>query len=242
MDFTFGIITYKNNEKNIDYIIDSIEKQEMPKYEVVVVGQYNKNRKNTHTIDFDETIKDAWITRKKNLIVKEAQFDKIVFLHDYVFLEPNWYKGFLKFGDEWDICMSVIKNEDNTRFRDWVVFELDGTSNIPVYTFGAELGQPIRYIAPYLPTYDYTDTSKMYISGAYWVAKKKIMEKFPLNENLTWGKAEDIEWSQRVRDKCVYKMNTFSSVKLMKHKDNAWQSINKYHMSKEYINKELYND
>ena len=48
--------------------------------------------------------------------------------------------------------------------------------------------------------YDY-DGGHMYISGAYWVAKKHVMEAEPLNEDLKHSEAEDVEWSLRVRDK-----------------------------------------
>ena len=59
----------------------------------------------------------------------------------------------------------------------------------------------------------------MYISGAYWVAKKSVMEQEPLNENLCWGESEDVEWSYRIRQNYRYKMNPYTSVKLLKQKE-----------------------
>ena len=32
-------------------------------------------------------------------------------MHDYYILEDNWYSGFLKFGNDWDISMNVIENK-----------------------------------------------------------------------------------------------------------------------------------
>ena len=58
----------------------------------------------------------------------------------------------------------------------------------------------------------------MYISGAYWVAKKQIMEEFPLDESLVWGKGEDVEWSKLVREKYNFSFNRNSSVKFLKQK------------------------
>ena len=68
MNFTFGIITGGGNDGFINDIIDSIEVESIPNYEVIVVGPTLVNRKNTTIIEFDETIKRAWITRKKNII------------------------------------------------------------------------------------------------------------------------------------------------------------------------------
>ena len=58
----------------------------------------------------------------------------------------------------------------------------------------------------------------MQISGFWWVAKKYVMEKDPLDENLKWGDAEDVEWSFQVRDKYKYVMNTNSIVEVLKSK------------------------
>jgi hypothetical protein len=33
------------------------------------------------------------------------------------------------------------------------------------------------------------------ISGGYWLARKKDMLEFPLDERLVWGEAKDIDWS-----------------------------------------------
>ena len=64
----------------------------------------------------------------------------------------------------------------------------------------------------------------MYVSGAYWVAKKSFMKKYLLNENLLWGQGEDIEWSNRWINKEIYKMNINSSVKCCK-KDKKYSVI-----------------
>ena len=62
----------------------------------------------------------------------------------------------------------------------------------------------------------------MYISGAYWVAKKKFMLENMLNEKLKWGQSEDVEWSIRVRKITDFTINERSVVKLMKYKDRIF--------------------
>jgi hypothetical protein len=60
----------------------------------------------------------------------------------------------------------------------------------------------------------------MYISGNYFLVKKSFILSNPLNEDLTWGMSEDVEWSLRIRDTAVIKCNGKSIVKHNKiHRD-----------------------
>lgn len=209
MNFSFGIITGGNNDYNINLIIDSIENQNIPNYEIIIVGDSKITRNNTINIFFDDNIKSKWITRKKNIITENAKYDNIVYMHDYVYLLDNWYDGFLKFGENFNFCMTKIENFDGTRFRDWTLWALDA--------------EPILNSRGFLIPYDITNLSKlMYFSGTYWVAKKDKMLKFPLNERLFWAEGEDVEWSSRVRIEYDFSMNTYSTVKLLKYKDKAF--------------------
>ena len=67
MDFTFGIITGGEKESMINEIIDSIENENIPNYEIIIVGNCNIDRKNTKILSFDESLRKAWITKKKNI-------------------------------------------------------------------------------------------------------------------------------------------------------------------------------
>jgi predicted O-methyltransferase YrrM len=115
MDFTFGIVT---DGKDIQRIVDSIRKQNIPKYEIIVVGKTDV--KGVIQIPFDET---KPLTKKKNLIAQVAKYENIVFLHDYVELSPEWYEGFVKFGNSFEVCVNKILTIDGRRFRDHVLFK-----------------------------------------------------------------------------------------------------------------------
>ena len=203
MDFSFGIITNGDNDNYINQIIDSIEVQNIPNYEIIIVGATKVSRVNTTTIPFDESVKAMWITKKKNLITLNAKYENLVFLHDYISLTEGWYEGFLSFGDDFKVCMTKIINIDGTRFRDWTLMPRLFQHRLPNR----------EYLLPYTMTH----LSKyMYISGAYWVAKKNIMLEEPLNESLVWGQAEDSEWSSRISNKYNFSINTKSTVKVIK--------------------------
>lgn len=218
MHFTFGIITggLSNGRESlsnievsnrINNIIESIKSQHIPNYEIIVVGGVNNYSEDIKHIDFDESQKSGWITRKKNIIVENAKYNNLVIMHDYIKLEEGWYKGFLEFGDDWDVCMNVVNNIEGGRWIDW-------------------LSDHGKYHV--LMPYDIKDDN-MYISGAYWVAKKSFMKEYPLNENLIWGQGEDVEWSRRWITNRSYKMNINSSVRCCK--EGKWYSVIFYYKS-----------
>jgi len=223
MNFTFGIITSSVNPIiDLNKIINSIIQLNIPNYEIVIIGGNKEYQSNNLSIySFEENPNGAWITKKKNLITKYAKYENIVYLHDYIIFDKDWYINFLNFGNDFKVCMNQIINTDGTRFRDW--------------TLWAESAEEIAIPNPYyLIPYSIKNLSKlMYFSGSYWVAKKEIMEEFPLNEDLFWGQSEDVEWSKRIREKYNFSINENSIVELLKYKDPAFLNCNNLEKIKE---------
>jgi len=221
MKFTFGIVTITGNESNLQTVLDSISSQygyedHDDLYEVIVVGGNQAYKEDNYTvIPFDETKKKRWITRKKNIITENARFSNIVYMHDYVALGKDWFRNFEEIHrGVAPIMMTPIINADGTRYRDWTLWPHDLDD-----IWGKDTRECL------LP-YDVDNlTQYMYISGAYWIAWKSVMEKFPLNEELGWGESEDVEWSKRVRQKYKFTMNKHSPVHLLKQKDRVFGEI-----------------
>lgn len=132
---------------------------------------------------FDEAVRNGWITRKKNLISKAAKYENIVYLHDYIYLMPSWAEGIASFGNDWDLAMTRVSDIKGRRFYDWINWDHPSKTR---YT-------PVDYD-------NSSDAQYNFVPGAYWIAKKALMLNQPLNEELTWGESEDIEWSLRVRN------------------------------------------
>ncbi len=107
MQFTFGIITSDNQESRVQSIIDDINNYSSGS-EIVVVGGSNVYNNIKH-VDFDETIKSGWITKKKNLITENASNENIVYMHDYITISKNWSQGWDWFGNDWDVCMTHFR-------------------------------------------------------------------------------------------------------------------------------------
>jgi hypothetical protein len=212
MKFTFGIVTSGLDDR-IQLVINSIEQLNIPEYEVLIIGNSSVSRDRTRIILFNENEKPAWITRKKNLITQNAKYENIVYSHDYIVYNLDWYNGWLKFGDDYEVCMNRILNADGTRYRDWCIWPHNNNfvDGLCARQRGCLLPYDMNHLSKYL-----------YFSGAYWVGKKDVMQEFPLNENLLWGQSEDVEWSMRIREKYDFSMNKNSSVQLMMQKDRAF--------------------
>jgi len=230
--WTFGIINYNTiitNEGQIDTkntpfigdVIQSILDLNIPKekFEIIIVGGNNYKTDfisdNIKLVYFNESIRSAWITKKKNIIFELAQYENIIVNHDYIMFEKDWYEGYLSFDTEWDVSMCKIKNYDGTRWRDWILL-WNQTAPYTITENGITL-------APNRLKYD--DTSFVntirYISGATIIGKKKYLLKNKLDERFCWGECEDGEWSGRCRSNWIYKMNTNSTLKLLKQYKNA---------------------
>ncbi|MHA2055826.1 MAG: hypothetical protein ACW99F_19835, partial [Candidatus Hodarchaeales archaeon] len=76
MNFTFGIVTSGLDDR-VQIVIDSIEKLNIPEYEVIIVGNSNVQRDRTTIIPFNENERPAWITKKKNLITQHAKYENV---------------------------------------------------------------------------------------------------------------------------------------------------------------------
>ena len=215
MNFSFGIITSGQETERVQNVIQSIESLCIPNYEILVVGDEGIIGDKVKIVDYDESIQNMWITKKKNLITDNAQYDNIVYTHDYISFLPGWYRGFLEYGDDFEICMNTMLNNDGSRFADWC---LDAMLDMKI--FGEEKN---RKLIPY-DMCSKRDFSKiMYISGAYWVAKRDVMKRFPLNEKHLWGQSEDVEWSHRVRKHIKFEFNKNSCVQIIKNKKMGYR-------------------
>lgn len=217
MNITFGIVTSSPVDRLLyifNSIIDDANKNPIGNIEILVVGgNLDMTSENYRFISFDEAKRPNWITKKKNIITKEAKYDNIVYMHDYIKILPGWFNSMDKFGENWDILMTKVYNADYSRFRDWTLWPHDLD-----HVWGPDTRECL------IP-YDKNFSKIMYISGAYWIAKRKVMEEFPLNETLCWGESEDVEWSKRVRKKYNFTMNSNSSVQSAKQKERVFSEI-----------------
>ena len=222
MKWTFGIITdgriYDNSGhahevgsayKNLKFIYDSIVSQNIDDdYEIIIVGgsDHVANWDNVKYLPFNEDVHAKWISKKKNILVHEAKYENIALMHDYVYLCDRWYKYFVEFGEDWDVCSGPTINLNGERYRDWIT-----DPNVC----------PEKDIV-FLDYDDHSKTDQQYPAMAcFYVKKQFFLDSGGFDENLLWGQSEDIEWSHRVRLlPWNYKCNPNSVARLLKYKNN----------------------
>jgi hypothetical protein len=201
IQWTFGIVTGFEDNQRLAEIIDSIRNLSIPEYEILLIGgdstEFINSNENVRIVDFDESQKPRWITRKKNILANEAKYDNIVLMHDYHVFDKDWYINFKSFGLDWEICSCpqyLITGARNP--MDWSLWD-----------------KPDHGRAWSLDYDDWSQTQYMYISGGFFIVKKHVLQQEPLDESRGWNEEEDVEWSMRVRNKFLMKCNGGSVVR-----------------------------
>lgn len=201
---SFGITTNFCNKLFLTNLILSIRSQQIPNYEILLIGpeqtdEYQKclceYYNDLRFIPFDETQRPAWITKKKNMLAQEAKYDRLLLLHDYLMLSPEWYKNLLQLESKhgWSLLAFPQQRLDGGRFwYDWGGFE----------------GPRAKDRRLFFSYTDWSQHNKTFIVGNVFAVNKHLLLDYPLNEEMLHMDEEDIEWSDRVRPvthfKCAY--------------------------------------
>lgn len=201
IQWTFGIVTGFEDHQRLDEIFKSIRDLSIPEYEILLIGgdsnEFFNSAEDVRVVNFDESQKPKWITRKKNILANEAKYDNIVLMHDYHVFDKDWYVNFKSFGVDWEICSCpqyLITGARNP--MDWSLWD-----------------KPDHGRAWSLDYDDWSQTQYMYISGGFFIVKKHVLQQEPLDESRGWNEEEDVEWSMRVRNKYIMKCNGGSVVR-----------------------------
>lgn len=198
MNITFGILT-KDNQRNVNMIVESIVSQNIPLFEIFIIGEIEDtwNTENIHIIQDDIDNSKNHITKKKNDIIRSAKYETIVIMKDYLKLSSDWYKGVLAFGECFDILMNKIVDNRGRRYLDWIWEnpKVGDGRNVP---------------------YNVTGHPRMFAPGAFTMAKKYVFDEFLFNEKMVGlGRPTDVHWSNRAMAKYSYLMNQYSTCELI---------------------------
>lgn len=189
--WSFGIVSNGKREIWVKESILAIRKQKIRNYEIIICGIFKGNLdKDIRYIYFEERNDIGWISKKKNLIVKKAQYENICFINDRLFLDKNWFKGIKKWGNCFE-HMTCPQLHDNERVMDWV----DQPLVIPKEEDSAK--NLLHYFAAdsYLDFRDWSPT--VTIGAPNNIIKKSVIEKNNLwwDESCFYGDREDYFFS-----------------------------------------------
>ena len=131
-------------------------------------------------------------------------------MHNRYKLPSNFIDSFLTFGLDFELCVvPQMLNSNKIRVPDWVSQSSDFrlTKN-----YWLEYGS----YSPY-----------QYSPGGMIIAKRDILLETPWNELITWNMAEDVELSQRLRNKgYVYKLNDQTKALVLSLREDIIKDFN----------------
>ena len=186
--WSFGIVS--NGVKN-NWVLEQIKSildQNIADFEIIICGpspfeggvHFNDRVKIINDFKLEEDIR-APISHKKNLIIKEAQYNNLCIMHDRIILPKSWFNNLKKYGNYFDILSLRIVNQNNERILvDWM-------------TFCSPLASLYRRNRALM--YDEWD-DEVIVPGAVFIAKKNLIEGFMFDERLYWDEMEDIYFSK----------------------------------------------
>jgi hypothetical protein len=215
---SFAIVTDGKSHHYLSNTVKSILDLELKSFEIIIVGLSEFPDPSVRCVPFDDSVRDGWITRKKNLAVSHSKGDIVVILHDYMKLNQDWTRSNVEAfsNSTWDVAMCKITNLDGTRFRDWLLWSANSTG----------IRWWFNYTQANLVPYNIKNLTRfMYVSGSVMIVRKDFMLNNPLDENLAWGEAEDIEWSLRVRKFWNYRMFPEMSISSQKQKNQHFRHM-----------------
>ncbi|WP_299734777.1 hypothetical protein [uncultured Endozoicomonas sp.] len=200
-------IVYSGNKSEIiqlkhciDSVFDSL-KMSGYNFEILVCGPVGgeddiSKGKNIRYVTYDDKNQLFFIGRKKLHLVKEMHYENIAVLHTRIILSDFSFKSI---PDNFDVFSPkvVFRNKN----RNFPYLDFNVTAGFEVGVFPKTMPLPIDY-----NRYDFLKLLKYglpYIDGGLFFCKKSIYLKQPINLNLLWGEAEDVEWCARLYSNSV---------------------------------------
>ena len=185
--WSFGIVTNgKKNDKVIS-LINSICKQNIIQYEIIICGPFpNINMVDSCKLKLldDIILEDdirVPISQKKNKIIEAAQFNNLCILHDRFVLPDYWFQKISSYGNYFDLlCLPTIDDLGNRFTVDWMIFCFPLTKRI--------------YRNKSLPYSKWTYES--IIQGGVITGKRHLIRKYKLDERVYWDELEDMHFSK----------------------------------------------
>lgn len=185
--WTFWIVTQWKRDDWLHQIIDSIEIQNIPQYEIILCWKVNNNeiinRENINYIEFTENDDQWWITRKKNIIVENAKHENICIVHDRIIFKKWWYDWMKKWGNNF---------EHLSPYYEWKgqnFYNYTSNSFYSSYT-------PYKKVLAFVTGLDAKDFDTQVVCG--WNAhiwKRRYFRKYRWDENLFWIDNTFEDWS-----------------------------------------------
>ena len=170
LDVSFVIVTNGNRDGLLHTIIEGIKYQNIPNYEIVVVGysSIKSHYPEVNYIEEKELANAGLLGAMRTIACNECKYDNIVISDDDMIVSVEWYEQ-LKNSEEFEILTTQVRNPDGTRFWDHTCFRSTSFGHIVLEA-------------------DQQDDDYLYMSGGQsWIMKQKVFEKCKWNEEFSTG-------------------------------------------------------
>lgn len=183
-DWTFAVLTMGKKVDNVVRFLKTVRDYELTgDSEILIVGPQNKNYDYYHVkyIDFEQfrNTEYAEISKKKNSIIDAATRTNLMIIHDRFLLDENFFKGFEKYGYDFDFLTVTQYTETGKVYPGYAATDEEMRLSFQVWV------QDLRHL------YD-----NSYINGGLIIIKTHIAQKIKFNKMLMWNQMEDVELSQ----------------------------------------------
>lgn len=186
--WTFGVVT---NGKRLDWlekIIESISRQAIPNYEIIICGtcpsSVLRDPRITY-LPFNRRDDLGWITYKKNMIIDKARYENVCVIHDRIVFSGDWYQGMRKWGNCFEHMSCKVVYKDQRDLSDWPCIDSVIKRNNKNILFTSAL--------------DYRDWhDDCFVGGSIHIGKKKYFNQHPWPPNVYWNEGEDFLVSKRL--------------------------------------------
>lgn len=206
-NISFCIFSYGHSDSSLKRCINSIRKQDVPRYEVLVCGTGSKQ---TDVVFYhqEDWARGGEINKMRNHLCSHASNEFIVLMDASIELSPNWYTNMMH-ADCYDLIGCHLSNPDGERVVDWAYpFKLKD-DNIPL---------PLIYDEWSI---------NAYVSGILTVVRRNVWEKVKFDENLLLNQDDDLDFCIRV-SKIGYRIGVSPDATTVYHFDGSAFKNRKY--------------
>ena len=219
--WTFGIPVGPDDATLLNSLIERILSFDDIEKEIVLCGKPGKNfkyRNNVRIVGEDIPAPPVQISKKKNLIIKEAKYNNLCILHDRVMLPVDFISQMRRYGDYYSFTTLQSMYFDDyynfvpIRYSDYnavhfkmgvsKLYQVSENMNVDIVKsleafFSAIEKQGFVYASPL------NYSCRMYPTGSLYILKKSVGLTCLLNENLAWEQFEDVEYGMRMNERGI---------------------------------------
>ncbi|MEZ6195416.1 MAG: glycosyltransferase [Planctomycetota bacterium] len=175
---SFCIITGGRRPESVARVIASIEMQDLPDADIIVVGRHEAGPGYRY-LAAEDAADGGRLGAMRNLAARAARHDHLVVLDDDILLTPGWARALALRADDFDILTSQVQLPEGGRYWDHA-------------TVGGARGHQL--LEP-----DERDESCYMTGGGAWMMKRRVFEAIRWSDTLAFYEDEDTDFTGRCR-------------------------------------------